>query len=121
MAAQDNAMALRALALAGQWNRLARGHVGMSACLSCTCNPSFSSIPIAQLGLDLIEYLQDKHQGSHGLRGWLSSASQQGHTDALTTLLRHVAEGGPKDANADAGLLLEDIERWMEGIAKMAC
>ena len=84
--------AAQALRLLGAWNRLAQGHVALSA--GCSCGVGVSNLRVQDFEEDILEFLRGRH-GALGIGERIA--------DVLTTIAR--------DNPPNAGALLADLER----------
>jgi hypothetical protein len=82
-----------ALRLLGAWNRIAQGHVALSA--GCSCGVASSNVRVQDFEEQILEFLQ----GRHG-----SKAA------SITELLTGIARSGGEGAMA----LLSDLERTID-------
>lgn len=115
----DPALALRALGLMGRWTRLARGHIGIASHIACACVLPFSSIPVAQIEEDLIDYLDDRHRAAPAAVAVLARARESGAAPSLAALVRAIADAAAREAGTALAVLLDDIDTWLTGIEKM--
>ena len=85
--------AVLALRLLGAWNRIAQGHVALSA--GCSCGVGTSNVRVQDFEEQILEYLQGKH-------GSVASS--------ITELLTGIAKAGGPGSTA----LLSDLERTID-------
>jgi hypothetical protein len=84
-----------ALRLLGKWNRIARGHVALSA--GCSCGVGISNLRVQDFEQDILDFLR----GRHG-----EACSGESIAELLTGIARS-GEGG-------ALALLGDLERSLD-------
>jgi hypothetical protein len=85
--------AVLALQLLGQWNRIAGGHVALSA--GCSCGVAVPGVRVQDFEEQILEYLQGRHGGS-----WKK----------ISDLLAGIARGTEPAGAA----MLEDLQRTFE-------
>src|SRR3954470_18223335 len=85
--------AVLALRLLGAWNRIARGHVALSA--GCSCGVATSNVRVQDFEEQILEYLQGKHGSVPG---------------SIAELLTGIAKSGGGNSMA----ILADLERTID-------
>lgn len=92
---KTSSCAAQALRLLGAWNRLAQGHVALSA--GCSCGVGVSNLRVQDFEEDILEFLRSRH-------GALGTGERI--ADVLTKIAR--------DNPPHAGALLADLERSLD-------
>lgn len=85
--------AVLALRLLGAWNRIARGHVALSA--GCSCGVGTSNVRVQDFEEQILEYLQGKHGSVPA---------------SIADLLTGIAKNGGEKSMA----ILADLERTID-------
>ena len=59
MKRRDPPVAITAMQLLGHWNRIARGHVALSA--GCSCGVGISDLTVQDFEQDILDFLRGRH------------------------------------------------------------
>lgn len=92
-----------AMQLLGKWNRIARGHVALSA--GCSCGVGVSNLQVQDFEQDILDFLR----GRHG-----DACSAESIAELLTGIARG-REAGAKALLADLARSVESFEEQHSG------
>lgn len=100
------AIALEAIALAGRWQRAARGHLAFAA--GCACSFG-SSIDLRELDDFILDYLRTKFAGTFAVVACIDTSAGASTAASLQSLLRAIASGRDGLEPAQAAALLREV------------
>ena len=103
--ATRQALALEATALAGRWQRAARGHLAFAAGCSCSIG---SSIDLRDLDDFILDYLRHKFAGAIAVVACIETHAGASTPPSLQSLLRAIASGRDGLEPAQAAALLRE-------------
>ncbi len=110
-------LALTVIRLMGQWRRIAQGHIPLDG-YSCACSLSFGGITMIDVERDIVDYLQEKHQGVQGLDCLFGRDDEEPQSELnLACVLRRLTDKTVPFEGAFK--LLADLEKSLAGLANL--
>lgn len=88
-------IALQAITLLGQWNRLSQVHLSLGA--GCMCVGSLPGLAVSDLEIHILEYLREKYDKHSSMGQWLSEHAEykEGLSGSITELLKSISTHPP--------------------------